>query len=521
MNRHAATAMTTKFLRQSSPHAAGWLIAGLLVCAPSFGVAENSLSILTTTNVLLPGTRFETPCYTIDSGQRGPTILIVGGVHGNEPAGAQAAEGIRQWPIISGKLVVIPRANVPGLEANKRLIPGLTTNLSNLNRNYPRAGQTNSEARGELAQAIWKIANDNHPDWVLDLHEGFDFHQLNDKSVGSSVICFPLPAAQAAADQMLAAVNATITDATLKFVRRDMPIDGSLARAAGEHLHVPGMTLETTDKQPMEKRVQQHHLMVRQLLNRLGMLPATPVLPDSGLAAEHKNISAKKTKIALYQGPGTGGKGPGELTRQFNATNAATSLTEVTPEEIRAGALTNFDVVIFAGGSGSQEAKAIGEVGCAEVEKFVGAGGGYIGICAGAYLATAGYPWSLKIINARTLSPKWKRGGAVLKMELTPAGSEILGGAKMVDVLYHQGPVVGPANDTNLPPYQPLAYFRTEVASNDTPVGIMINSPAIFAGQFKQGKVICISPHPEQTVGLDYIVSQAVNWVTPNTKKSE
>lgn len=492
------------------------LTGAVLVWAVLTGIVTNVVAATTTTNLLLPDTRFATPCYFVDSEKPGPTVMIVGGVHGNEPAGAQAAEGIRQWPITKGKLIVIPRANVPGLAANKRLIPGLATNLSNLNRNYPRAGQTNNEARGELAQAIWQIANDQHPDWLLDLHEGFDFHQRNEKSVGSSVICFPLPAAQAVADKMLAAVNATITNATLKFVRRDLPIDGSLARAAGEHLHVPGLTLETTDKQPMAKRVQQHHLMVRQLLAQLGMIAAADsenAAPITG--AEPKKITARKIKIALYQGPGTGGKGPAELIQQLNAPGAATSLVEITPEEIRAGALTNFDVVIFAGGSGSQEAKAIGEAGCAEVEKFVGAGGGYVGICAGAYLATAGYPWSLKIINARTLSPKWKRGGAVLKMELTPAGADIFGGATTVDVLYHQGPIVGPANATNLPPYEPLAYFRTEVSSNNTPAGIMIDSPAIFAGQYKSGKVICISPHPEQTAGLDYLVPQAVNWVTP------
>jgi hypothetical protein len=41
----------------------------------------------------------------------------------------------------------------------------------------------------------------------------------------------------------------------------------------------------------------------------------------------------------------------------------------------------------------------------------------------------------------------------------------------------------------------------------------MINSPAIFAAPYKQGRVVCISPHPEQTGPLDYIVPQAVNWV--------
>jgi predicted deacylase len=490
------------------------VLLAVLAFTPLAGLAGSSS---TSTNVLLPDTRFATSCYFIDSGRPGPTVMIVGGVHGNEPAGAQAAEGIRQWPIQNGKLIVIPRANVPGLAANKRLIPGLETNLSNLNRNYPRAGQPDNEARGELAKAIWKIATDNKPDWVIDLHEGFDFHQVNTNSVGSSVICFPIPAGQLAADAMLVAVNEVVTNKELKFIRREMPIDGSLARAAGEHLHVPGMTLETTDKQPMELRVREHHIMVRQLLAHLGMIQ------DSNLAGAAKNseTASGKVKIALYKGPGTGGNGPPELIKKFNGTNAATSLVEVSPEEIRAGTLTNFDVVIFAGGSGSQEAKAIGEEGRAEVEKFVGNGGGYVGICAGAYLATAGYPWSLKIINAKTLSPKWQRGRAVLKMELTPTGAEILGGPAHVDVVYHQGPVVGPANATNLPPYQTLAYFRTEVASNNTPVGIMIDSPAIFAGQYKQGKVVCISPHPEQTEGLEYIVPQAVNWVAPAAVKAQ
>lgn len=234
-------------------------------------------------------------------------------------------------------------------------------------------------------------------------------------------------------------------------------------------------------------------------------------------ATEPESSSAvpPKIKIALYKGPGTGGAGPIDLLKQLNSAGASTSLVEITPEEIRAGALTNFDVVIFAGGSGSQEAKAIGETGRDEVRKFVANGGGYIGICAGAYLATMGYPWSLHIINARTLSSKWRRGRALLKMELTPAGANIFSGPTNLVVLYHQGPVVGPANATNLPPYEALAYFRSEVASNDTPKGIMINSPAIFAGTYQKGRIVCISPHPEQTDGLEYVVSHAVSWVAP------
>ena len=322
-------------------------LMSLVMLANLAGAVENN-SAGTITNQLCSGTRFATPCYVINSGQPGPTVMIVGGVHGNEPAGAQAAEEIRQWPMNIGRLIVIPRANVTGLAANQRRITELATNLSDLNRDYPRAKQTDHEARGDLAQAIWKIATDNQPDWVLDLHEGYDFHQLNEKSVGSSVICFPLTNAQVAADEMLATVNATITNAEYKFVRRNMPVDGSLARAAGEHLHVPGMTLETTDKQPMALRVREHEIMVCTLLAHLGLMHAakSEIVGDE---VKDSPAHSGKLKVALYKGPGTGGNGPPDLMKQLNGTNAPTSLVEISPDEIRAGTLTNFDVVIFAG----------------------------------------------------------------------------------------------------------------------------------------------------------------------------
>jgi predicted deacylase len=226
----------------------------------------------TVTNALLPGTRFATAAYIVQSETPGPTVMIVGGAHGNEPAGAHAAEIIRHWPVRKGKLVVVPRANIPALATHRRTTPGLATNLNNLNRNFPRAGQ-DEPARGEQAIAIWALALEHNPDWMLDLHEGYDFNAINSKSVGSSVIVTSDDQGKAAADLMLAAVNATISDPQLKFARRGPPINASLARAAGEHLKIPGMTLETTLKQPLEKRVRQHEIMVHALLQHVGMMP--------------------------------------------------------------------------------------------------------------------------------------------------------------------------------------------------------------------------------------------------------
>ncbi len=445
--------------------------------------------------------------------------MIVGGTHGDEPAGAAAAETIRHWPIKSGRLVVVPRSNIPALQAGKRNTPGLSTNLSNLNRNYPRAG-TSEPPREGVATDIWQLALAYRPDWLLDLHEGYDFHQINEKSVGSSIITFPIGRALDAADLMLAAVNETISEPKLKFVRRDMPIDGSLARAGGEHFKIPSMTLETTSKQPMSKRVRQHEIMVHALLRHVGMigdLPA-PTFVETQPTLVHPSPvqpSVASLRVALYKGPVTGGNGPPSLMNRLN-NPPASSITQITPEDIRAGLLTNYDVVIFAGGSGSKQAEAIEESGREQIKQFVANGGGYIGICAGAYLATSGYPWSLGIVNAKTVSPKWQRGKAMVKLELTGSGKIILGDRDgPFECRYANGPIVKPDTKTNLPPFETLALYRSEVSSNGAPVGVMIDSPAIFSAQYQQGRVVCVSPHPEQTSDLEDVVPNAINWVAP------
>ena len=80
---------------------------------------------------------------------------------------------------------------------------------------------------------------------------------------------------------MLEAVNAGIDEQQRKFLILRQPVDSSLARAAAEHLNINGLILETTTKgQPLARRVEQHHVMVRRLLEHLEMLaPKTPAKP--------------------------------------------------------------------------------------------------------------------------------------------------------------------------------------------------------------------------------------------------
>ncbi|HUL39639.1 MAG TPA: BPL-N domain-containing protein, partial [Methanomassiliicoccales archaeon] len=61
------------------------------------------------------------------------------------------------------------------------------------------------------------------------------------------------------------------------------------------------------------------------------------------------------------------------------------------------------DVLVFSGGDGYRMAEELGEEGMRRVQDFVSAGGRYVGICAGAYLAlkTRSYPSkSLGLVRA-------------------------------------------------------------------------------------------------------------------------
>jgi len=226
--------------------------------------------------------------------------------------------------------------------------------------------------------------------------------------------------------------------------------------------------------------------------------------------------ATRPVRVAMYDGAGVSGAGPGKIEAALSALGDM-ALRRVGAAEIQSGVLRDFDVLIVPGGSGSKQAAAMGDGGRAEVRKFVEGGGGYVGICGGCFLSTSHYKWSLGVINAKVLDTKhWARGKADLQIELTPLGKEILGNqAQTVTVKYHNGPILasGEASGPGAAGvFEPLAYFRTEVTPKGAEKGVMVNTPAMVAGRCGKGRVISISPHPEQTAGLEEFVPRAVRW---------
>ncbi len=192
-------------------------------------------------------------------------------------------------------------------------------------------------------------------------------------------------------------------------------------------------------------------------------------------------------------------------------------MLRVTADEIRRGTLADVDVLIHPGGSGSKQGQALGEQGRIAVREYVAAGGGFLGVCGGAYLATNDYPWSLNLIDARVVDRRhWARGMGTVTLRLSPQGSEFFQhDDRDLEIYYAQGPLLARRewDDPDVPDYESLAIYSTEIAKNGAPSGVMAGTSAAVRCEFGTGRVFCFSPHPELTEGLHHLVPLAVEWL--------
>jgi len=221
-------------------------------------------------------------------------------------------------------------------------------------------------------------------------------------------------------------------------------------------------------------------------------------------------------KVAVYDDKGATGKGIPSVV-QIAGKTGDIKVTKLKGADIAAGGLKGYDLVMFTGGSGSAEAGGLGEKGREEVRAFVRNGGGYVGICAGAYLACSGFEWGVGVLNAKTVSPKWRRGQGEVKIEGAAFGEKISDRG----IRYSNGPIIKADVRKDLPEFETLVAFRTELAENDTPVGVMVNAPAMVRSTYGLGRVFTSSPHPEQTAGLEPLVEQAMRWVARSRGPTE
>ncbi|MCP4755825.1 MAG: succinylglutamate desuccinylase/aspartoacylase family protein [Proteobacteria bacterium] len=206
------------------------------------------------------GEIWQTPYYFKDSGVEGPSLLIIGGTHGYEIAGWFAAQELINYSPGKGRLFVIPRVNYRGVELKHRFVPG----EKDLNRCYP--GKSDGGNTEKLAFDVFEFIKERNIQIVLDLHESFDYHLVDESSLGQTIVFYPNDTTAWVSLMASESINETITEPLEKMSVLQGPKTGSTAWAAGKHLSIQGYTLETSIRLPLEKRMDYHIQLVRSIL---------------------------------------------------------------------------------------------------------------------------------------------------------------------------------------------------------------------------------------------------------------
>lgn len=208
------------------------------------------------------GTDRETVFYIVTAPREGPTVMVIGGVHGDEPAGYLAADIIAQWSIDRGTLLVLPRANIQAVETGTRYPP----EARDLNRSFP--GNAMGAPTEQLAASIYRLMREFRPHWVVDLHEAQEFERVEPRSLGQTII-YPADAPSLhIIEQVVDELNRTVPEELHQFqVLRGGVEGGTLA--AARTLGLEAFATETTRKLPLVVRIDQQLAIVRLFLSTL------------------------------------------------------------------------------------------------------------------------------------------------------------------------------------------------------------------------------------------------------------
>jgi predicted deacylase len=113
-------------------------------------------------------TLIDLPIFIRSAEEEGPTVLVSGGIHGDEINGIFTAKRILEeidagLEILKGTLIIIPLVNIYGFLSNSRTFP----DGRDLNRSFP------GSSKGSLASRIAYILNE---EIIPQIDYGIDFH---------------------------------------------------------------------------------------------------------------------------------------------------------------------------------------------------------------------------------------------------------------------------------------------------------------------------------------------------------
>lgn len=247
--------------------------------------------------VYFPNTAYELNVYKIYGKQPGKTLMLIGGIQGNEPGGFLSADLYADMSLAKGNLIVVPRANFYSIILNKRGPHG------DMNRKFTPEDTTHS-VEDKIVTILKKLISES--DFLLNLHDGAGYYYpkyinkwRNPMRFGQSIIAdtnaYRVPGTNRViqlkemAQRVLREVNSHIENELHKFhfMNTKTGAQESPHReqrksatyyALTEH-HIPAFGVETSKFLPsIDLKVRYHNLVINAFKMIFGIVPESPSL---------------------------------------------------------------------------------------------------------------------------------------------------------------------------------------------------------------------------------------------------
>jgi hypothetical protein len=271
------------------------LLTCLVALLASF--CPSRASAKTEHQVYFPNTAYELNIYRIYGKNPGNTLLLIGGIQGNEPGGFLSADLYADMSLQTGNLIVVPRANFYSIITNQRGPHG------DMNRKFTYEDNSSS-MEDEIVTILKQLINES--DFLLNLHDGSGYYYpeymdkwRNPSFFGQSIIAdcekYQIPGTnkviplEEMAQQVIDEVNRDINNDLYKFhfnntrtEDEDSPHKEQRKSATYWALnvrHIPAFGVETSKFLPStDLKLLFHNMVINAFMKRFGIIPQSPGL---------------------------------------------------------------------------------------------------------------------------------------------------------------------------------------------------------------------------------------------------
>lgn len=274
------------------------IILGCCILALWLGALPAPASAQVRDEVFLPNTDHELHVYRIFGKEPGKTIMIIGGIQGDEPGSYMTADLYADIQLKKGNLIVVPRANLYSIALNRR--DGIT---GDMNRKFgPKDENQKNHMEEEIVSILKHLIAES--DCLLNLHEGSGFYspewisdEENPKRYGQSIIFdakqFKIPDTERTiilddlAQRVVEKVNPQISDSRYHFKVNDhntlsaetihLEQRNSATCYALTKAYIPAFGVETSKSiQSLEEKIRLQKLVINTFMAELGIILDAP-----------------------------------------------------------------------------------------------------------------------------------------------------------------------------------------------------------------------------------------------------